>query len=81
MQDAEIKPSFHLEAAMRGAYVEIDSIGARPDLTAQLNYTNALIQAGYADHILLSHDAGWYEPGQPDGRPSGVSARIYYLDR
>jgi phosphotriesterase-related protein len=29
----------------------------------------ALIEAGYADHMLLSHDAGWYEPGQPDGLP------------
>jgi phosphotriesterase-related protein len=69
--DAEPKPAFHLEAAKRGAYVEIDAIGTRPDLTAQLNYTTALIDAGCTDRILLSHDAGWYEPGKPDGRPSG----------
>jgi len=69
--DAEPNPAFHLEAASRGAYVEIDAIGARPDLTAQLNYTTTLIEAGYTDRILLSHDAGWYEPGQPGGRPTG----------
>jgi phosphotriesterase-related protein len=69
--DAEPNPAFHLEAARRGAYVEIDAIGARSDLTTQLNYTTALIEAGYTDRILLSHDAGWYEPGQPGGRPSG----------
>jgi phosphotriesterase-related protein len=69
--DAEPNPAFHLEAAKRGAYVEIDAIGTRPDLTTQLNYTTALIDAGYTDRILLSHDAGWYEPGKPGGRPSG----------
>jgi len=69
--DAEPDPAFHLEAARCGAYVEIDSIGTRPDLTAQVNYTVALIEAGYAGRVLLSHDAGWYEPGQPGGRPTG----------
>jgi phosphotriesterase-related protein len=69
--DAEPNPELHLEAARRGAYIEFDAIGARSDLTPQLEYTIALIDAGYANHILLSHDAGWYEPGQPGGRPSG----------
>jgi phosphotriesterase-related protein len=69
--DAEPEPAFHMEAARRGVYVEFDAIGARPDMAAQVNYTVALIEAGYAGRILLSHDAGWYEPGQPGGRPSG----------
>jgi phosphotriesterase-related protein len=69
--DAEPDPTYHLEAARRGAYVEFDAIGARPDPTAQVDYTMALIEAGYTDRILLSHDAGWYEPGQPGGRPTG----------
>jgi phosphotriesterase-related protein len=29
----------------------------------------ALIQAGHADHLLLSHDAGFYNPARPDGMP------------
>jgi phosphotriesterase-related protein len=69
--DAEPDPSYHMEAASRGAYVEIDAIGSRPDLTAQLTYTVALIEAGFINRILLSHDAGWYEPGQPGGYPAG----------
>lgn len=69
--DAEPNTAYHLEAAKRGAYVEIDAIGARPELTGQLEYTITLIEAGYSDRILLSHDAGWYEPGQPGGHPSG----------
>jgi phosphotriesterase-related protein len=28
-----------------------------------------LIEAGLADHLLLSHDAGWYDPAGIDGIP------------
>jgi phosphotriesterase-related protein len=60
------------EAARRGAYVELDSVGAphqsQPEL---LDVTMALIQAGYIDHLLLSHDAGWYNPAHPNGMPDG----------
>jgi phosphotriesterase-related protein len=60
--------AFHIEAAKRGAWVEFDAIGADSQ-AALLNAVIALIDAGYADHILLSHDAGWYEPGRPGGAP------------
>jgi phosphotriesterase-related protein len=57
-------------AARRGAYVELDSVGAphqsQPEL---LDVTVALISAGYIDHLLLSHDAGWYNPANPNGMP------------
>jgi phosphotriesterase-related protein len=26
-----------------------------------------LLSAGHGDRILLSHDAGWYRPGEPNG--------------
>jgi phosphotriesterase-related protein len=26
-------------------------------------------EAGYLDHVLISHDAGWYDPDQEDGGP------------
>ncbi|HET9908624.1 MAG TPA: esterase, partial [Anaerolineales bacterium] len=58
------------EAAARGAYIELDSIGAPNQSEAELVDTIlALMEAGYLDHILLSHDAGWYNPGRPDGMP------------
>lgn len=58
------------EAARRGAYVELDSVGApHQPQTELLATTIALIEAGYADHLLLSHDAGWYNPARPDGMP------------
>lgn len=60
------------EAARRGAYVELDSVGAphqsQPEL---LDVTVTLISAGYIDHLLLSHDAGWYNPADPNGMPDG----------
>jgi phosphotriesterase-related protein len=63
--------AIHIEAAKRGVWVEFDAVGAvswHPQ-DALLNSVVALIEAGYADHILLSHDSGWYEPGQPGGLP------------
>jgi phosphotriesterase-related protein len=63
--------AIHVEAAKRGTWVEFDAIGAvswHPQ-DKLLDAVVALVEAGYADHILLSHDAGWYEPGQPGGVP------------
>ena len=70
--NAEAGKSEHLEAVRRGVYVEFDSVGAPfSDQAALLDYTIALIDAGFAAQILLSHDAGWYQPGQPGGQPEG----------
>jgi phosphotriesterase-related protein len=58
------------EAAQRGAYVELDTVGApfqsQPELLAA---AIMLIRAGLEEHILLSHDAGWYNPARSDGLP------------
>jgi phosphotriesterase-related protein len=68
----------HLEAVRRGAYIEFDSVGAPfQDQNILLAYTLALVNAGYAEHILVSHDAGWYDPSQPDGLPPGDGIRGY----
>lgn len=59
------------EAAQRGAYVELDSVGAPHQSQKELVETVlALIKDGYIDHILLSHDAGWYNPANSDGLPN-----------
>ena len=58
------------EIARRGAYIELDSVGALyQSQTDLLETTLALIEAGYANQFLLSHDAGWYDPARPDGLP------------
>jgi phosphotriesterase-related protein len=74
----EPDPTIHLEAAQRGSYVEFDAVGAEwQPQGAMVNYTLALIEAGCAENILLSHDAGWYDPSQPDGQPEGSGIRGY----
>ncbi|HSL45635.1 MAG TPA: esterase [Anaerolineales bacterium] len=60
------------EAASRGAYVELDAIGAPYQSQADmLEAAVALVEAGFVDHLLLSHDAGWYDPARADGLPQG----------
>jgi phosphotriesterase-related protein len=69
---AEPDTSLHLQAAQRGAYVEFDVVGAEWQSQDDLaDYVLALVEAGHADKILLSHDAGWYDPSQADGQPEG----------
>ncbi len=69
---AQTEPDVEIlkEAARRGAYVELDTVGApfqsQPELIAA---ALALIEAGFIDRLLLSHDAGWYNPARPDGYP------------
>jgi phosphotriesterase-related protein len=71
-------PNFLIQAAHRGVILSIDAIGSGwlPD-EDMLEYTLALISAGYSDKILLSHDAGWYDPSQHDGHPEGGGIRGY----
>ncbi len=72
--------SIHLEAARRGAWVEFDAIGATswfPEQDKLVDFTLNLMESGYGDQILLSHDAGWYEVGSPDGVPQAEGYRGY----
>jgi phosphotriesterase-related protein len=69
---AQTEPDISIlkESARRGAYVELDAVGAPYQSQIQLlETTSALIETGFADHLLLSHDAGWYNPARQDGVP------------
>ena len=58
------------DAARRGAYVELDSVGAPYQSQPELLETDfTLIEAGFTSQLLLSHDAGWYNPARVDGLP------------
>lgn len=72
--NAEVDVSFHRIAAQRGAYIEFDGIGVSESSDEdQAQFTMNLIEAGFAEQILLSQDAGWYDPAHPDGQPeSGI---------
>jgi len=67
---AEPDMDFHLKAAQRGAYVEFDGLGPET-LEDHARYTKNLVECGHAKQVLLSHDAGWYQPGSPTGEPDG----------
>jgi len=69
---AQTEPDISIlkDAAHRGAYLELDSVGAPyQSQTELLETTVALIEAGFAAQLLLSHDAGWYNPADRDGLP------------
>ncbi|MBZ0295614.1 MAG: esterase [Anaerolineae bacterium] len=64
----QAEPNFdlHLEVAKRGAWIEYDSIGSKDD-DYFVEHIQRVLDAGYDDQLLLSHDRGWYDPAQPGG--------------
>lgn len=66
----QMEPDFdlHLEIARRGAWIEYDALGsaAYPDQQF-IDHINRVLDAGLGDHLLLSHDRGWYDPAKPGG--------------
>ncbi|TVP79769.1 MAG: DUF1080 domain-containing protein [Puniceicoccaceae bacterium] len=55
-----------LDAARAGAWLSFD--GLRPNsLERHLHLCQLLRDHGLLDRVLLSHDAGWYDPGKPEG--------------
>lgn len=56
----------HIRAAKAGIWVEFD--GIHPDrIDAYVRRVQTMKEAGYIHKVLLSHDAGWYHVGEPDG--------------
>lgn len=56
----------HIQAAEKGAWVSLDGLG---DLNASeyLKMLENLKAHGFLHQTLLSHDAGWYSPGEENG--------------
>jgi phosphotriesterase-related protein len=70
---------FHKQAAERGAYIGFD--GLKPE--EEERYVRLVLDAlaeGLENHILLSHDAGWYRAGEPDGGASQVRGFTYLVE-
>jgi phosphotriesterase-related protein len=53
----------------RGAWIEYDDVGQGDD-SGTLRLVMASLEAGHVGRMLVSHDAGWFDPAQPRG---GVS--------
>jgi phosphotriesterase-related protein len=64
------------EAARRGAWIELDSIG-QPDADAGvLDLLRRCLDDGLAGRLLLSQDRGWYDPAKEGG---GAPLAYHYL--
>ena len=63
---AEKDKSLHIQAASRGAWISLDGIGWG-DFENYADSIDNLKQAKLLHKVLISHDAGWYKPGEKDG--------------
>jgi len=69
---AEKDKSFHTRAAQAGTWVSLDGMGWGD----YENYVDSLVrlkQQGLLKRALISQDAGWYNPDEPDGPINGYT--------
>lgn len=52
--------------ARAGAWLSFDGIAPR-SLARHVQLVTAMKRQGLLERVLISHDAGWYRPGEPDG--------------
>lgn len=62
---AEKDLTMHIRAAKMGAWISLDNVGG--DMSYYVDALINLKEAGLLNRVLLSHDAGYYRPGEPDG--------------
>lgn len=66
--DGEKDHSFHQKAAAAGAWVEFDHIGpTQQALDWHLECVRFMEKSKLLHRTLISQDAGYYKPGEPDG--------------
>jgi len=63
---AEPDISLHVKAAALGTWISLDGIGWG-DFKKYADAIDNLKTAGLLNKVLISHDAGWYKPGEQDG--------------
>ena len=56
----------HVALANRGAWLEYDGIGPGT-VQRHVDLVLQALEKGYQDQVMLSHDAGWYSVGEPNG--------------
>jgi phosphotriesterase-related protein len=65
----------NIRAARSGCWISLDNINAQKKVAPQEKYSidwyaermSYLKEEGLLDKVLISHDAGWYSPGQEGG--------------
>jgi phosphotriesterase-related protein len=64
--------SVHIEAAKKGAWISFDNVSAG-NMDEYLQRLNTFRSEGLLGHVLLSHDAGWYDVVDPSKKIRGYS--------
>ena len=64
--DEEPEMAHHFAVAERGAWVEYDQLKEEEE-ERHLRLVVEMVDAGYADQLMISHDAGWYQVGEERG--------------
>jgi phosphotriesterase-related protein len=62
----EGSPEGHIAAAKRGAWISLDDVSAE-ETDKIVKMISHMKNAGYLNRVLISHDAGWYDPDTPGG--------------
>ena len=63
---SEKNTEYHIRAAEQGAWLEFD--GVAPNSVARhLDLVTEMKKRGHLNQVMVSHDAGWYRPGEPGG--------------
>ncbi len=65
----------NIRLAERGAWISLDNVrfdlvheaGQEGSIDWYADRISAIRDAGYLDKVLISHDAGWYDVGEPNG--------------
>ena len=58
----------HIKAAEMGAWISLDNVrDAEDNISSYIDMLMNLKNHGYLNRVLLSHDSGWYNVGQPGG--------------
>jgi phosphotriesterase-related protein len=63
---SERDPAFHTRVAKAGAWVEFDGI-SEASIARHVELVVLMKTQGLLGRVLVSHDAGWYRVGEPDG--------------
>lgn len=58
--------AFHIRAAKAGGWVSFDGV-SNESIANCLAFLKDMKSENLLDHVLLSHDAGWYHVGEPNG--------------
>jgi len=56
----------HFQIAAAGVWVEYDGVNSN-SIEKHVQLIKEMLKKGYENQLLLSHDAGWYQVGEPNG--------------